>query len=182
MRKVLFIFGELTDADVEWMCDAGTTRPLIVGETLIEAGLPVADFSLLLRGELGVYAASKAGEREIARLGEGEIVGELSFLDARPPYASVRATEPSTVLMVPHQAVHLRFTRDPGFAARFYRSLGIFLSSRLRQTVGQLGILSSEDELAEDATSIDEIDPAVLDRSAIAGRRFERLRSRLGVD
>lgn len=178
MRKVLFIFGELTDADTEWMCDAGQALNLATGDRLIEAGHPVHELSLVLRGELGVYA----GEREIALLGEGEIVGELSFLDARPPYASVVATEPSVVLSVPHEAVHARFARDPGFAGRFYRSLGIFMASRLRQTVGQLGVLGDDDDLAEDATSIDEIDPDVLDRSAIAGRRFERLRARLGVE
>jgi len=178
MRKVLFIFGELTDADIEWMCEAGHTRSLAPGDRLVEAGTPLEEISLVLLGELGVYA----GSREIAVLAEGEIVGELSFLDARPPYATVQALEPSVVLAVPHSAVHERFARDPGFAGRFYRSLGIFLASRLRQTVGQLGVLGDEDGLAEDATSIDEIDPAVLDRTAIAGRRFERLRSRLGVE
>lgn len=178
MRKVLIIFGEFTDADIEWMCEAGTTQSLAEGALLVEAGKSVDEISLLLRGELGVYA----GNNEIARLSEGEIVGELSFLDARPPYATVKATEASVVLSVPHSAVHARFIRDPGFAARFYRSLGIFLTSRLRQTVGQLGVLGDDDDLAEDATSIDEIDPAVLDRSALAGRRFERLRSRLGVE
>ncbi|MEQ8232276.1 MAG: cyclic nucleotide-binding domain-containing protein [Gammaproteobacteria bacterium] len=178
MRKVLIIFGELTDSDIEWMCDAGHTVECASGDRLIEAGHSVHELSLVLRGELGVYA----GEREIALLGEGEIIGELSFLDARPPYASVIATEPSVVLSVPHDAVHGRFTRDPAFAGRFYRSLGIFMASRLRQTVGQLGVLPEDDALGEDDTSIDEIDPAVLDRSAIAGRRFERVRTRLGVE
>jgi len=177
MRKVLFIFGELSDSDVEWMSDTGQVRNLQAGEPLIEAGRPVSDLSLVLRGELSVTA----GGREIARLDEGEIVGELSFLDARPPYASVLAAAASVVLSVPHAAIHARFARDPGFAARFYRSLGIFLASRLRQTVGQLGVLDSDDRLAEEETSIDEIDPEVLDRSALAGHRFERLRARVGI-
>jgi CRP/FNR family cyclic AMP-dependent transcriptional regulator len=178
MRKVLFFFGELTDTDIEWMCDAGHTRSLMRGDVLIEAGHAIDEISLLLRGELEV----RAGDKLIATLAEGEIVGELSFLDARPPYASVLAVENSIVLSVPHAAVHARFARDAAFAARFYRSLGIFLASRLRQTVGQLGILGDEDSLDENVTSADEIDPDVLDRSALAGRRFERLRVRLGVE
>jgi len=178
MRKVLFIFGQLTDADIEWMCEVGETRRLAVGETLIEAGHSPDAVSLLLSGELGVYA----GEREIARLDEGEIVGELSFLDSRPPYATVRAVAPSVVLAVAHSAMATRFERDIGFATRFYRSLGVFLASRLRDTVGQLGVIRREDALGENETSIDEIDPAVLDSSAIAGRRFERLRRRFGIE
>jgi CRP-like cAMP-binding protein len=127
---------------------------------------------------MGVYANGN----EIARLSEGEIVGELSFLDARPPYASVEATEKSEVLKIMHSEVTNRFVRDPGFEARVYRSLGIFLASRLRQTVGQFGVIGDEDSLDEGITSIDEIDPALLDRTALAGRRFERLRVRLGVE
>jgi CRP/FNR family transcriptional regulator, cyclic AMP receptor protein len=177
MRKVLFIFGELSDSDVEWMSDCGEVRTLQAGEPLVEAGHRVSDLSLVLRGEFTVSAAG----REIARLDEGEIVGELSFLDARPPFASVVAAVASVVLAVPHAAIHARFTLDPGFAARFYRSLGIFLASRLRQTVGQFGVIDTNDRLAEDETSLDEIDPDVLDRSALAGRRFERLRARVGI-
>lgn len=177
MRKVLFMFGELLDADIEWMAEAGTAHSLQPGALLIEAGQAVGEISLLLRGELEVIV----GEREIARLEEGEIVGELSFLDARPPFASVRAASPSVILKVPHAAVQARFARDAAFASRFYRSLGIFLASRLRQTMGQFGILSERDALGEEETSIDEIDPMVLDRTALAGHRFERLRARLGV-
>lgn len=177
MRKVLVIFGELSDSDIGWMGDCGHLRTLQPGEVLVEAGRPVSDFSLVLRGELTVTA----GGREIARLDEGEIVGELSFLDARPPYASVLAVMVSVVLSVPHAAIHARFARDPGFAARFYRSLGIFLASRLRHTVGQLGVIASDDRLGEGETSLDEIDPDVLDRSALAGHRFEQLRTRLGI-
>ena len=178
MRKVLFIFGVLSDADVEWMCEVGEVQVLAIGERLITAGAKVHEISVLLRGELGVYANGS----EIARLDEGEIVGELSFLDARPPYASVEATEKSEVLKITHSAVAARFARDAGFEARFYRSLGIFLASRLRQTVGQFGVLGDEDSLDEESTSIDELDPALLDRTALAGRRFERLRRRLGVE
>lgn len=43
---------------------------------------------IVLQGEMTV---SVAGRGQIARLGSGEIVGEISFVDARPPSATVVA-------------------------------------------------------------------------------------------
>ena len=81
MRKVLYIFGLLTDADVEWMAQTGTRRWVEAGEVLIQEGKPVDAVILLLDGELTV---SVKGVGEISRLGVGEIVGELSYVDSPP--------------------------------------------------------------------------------------------------
>ena len=59
---------------------------------LIEQGVPVDSVFILLDGRLAVWLRPRHGpEREIARLNAGEIVGEMSFVDARPPSATVRA-------------------------------------------------------------------------------------------
>ncbi len=42
---------------------------------------------------------------------EGEIVGELTFLDPRPPLVTVTAVTASLVLELPHQAVAARLAR-----------------------------------------------------------------------
>ena len=98
MRKVLFLFGQLNDDDVEWMLRAGRKRALRDGEVLIEQGVPVEDVYILLEGHLAVWLKPRRGpEKEIARLNAGEIVGEMSFVDARPPSATVKAVEDSTV-------------------------------------------------------------------------------------
>jgi len=52
MRKVLYIFGLLTDADIEWMARNGTHRRLRDGELLIEEGGNPDALILLLEGEL----------------------------------------------------------------------------------------------------------------------------------
>ena len=41
MRKVLYIFGLLTDADIDWMARVGIRRRLKDGEILIEQGKPI---------------------------------------------------------------------------------------------------------------------------------------------
>lgn len=66
---------------------------------LIEQGVPVDAVFILLEGKLAVsFKPKRDPEREIAGLNAGEIVEEMSFVDARPPSATVRAVEDSTGL------------------------------------------------------------------------------------
>jgi hypothetical protein len=66
---------------------------------------------------------------------------------------------------------------DPWFASRFYRALGILLSSRLRNTVAELAYGSQE--LSLDADDVDELAPELLENLSLAAARFESLVARL---
>lgn len=177
MRKALLFLGILNDADLEWMIAAGAKKRLSPGEVLIQEGQPAASIYLVLEGALSVIAQAAANQ-EVARLRSGEIVGEMSFVDSRPPSATVRALEPSSVLAIPRQGLEERLSRDAYFAARFYRAIAVFLSDRLRYTVGLLGYGAGQG-LEDQASYSDEIDPAVLDNVSLAGARFEMLQRRL---
>lgn len=182
MRKVLFLFGQLNDDDVEWMLRAGTKRFVPVGGVLIEQGVPVDSVFILLEGRLAVSLRSRRGpERELARLNAGEIVGEMSFVDARPPSATVRAAEDSTVFALAKSALNAKLATDQGFAARFYRALAIYLSTTVRERHRDLGSgveIEADDEEEDDA---DELDPNVLDGVYLAGERFDRMVKRVLV-
>jgi CRP/FNR family cyclic AMP-dependent transcriptional regulator len=191
MRKVLFLFGQLNDDDVEWLIAHGSTRQVARGEVLIRQGNHVDAVFILLNGRLSVLLA-RAGDREIARLSAGEIVGEMSFLDSRPPSATVRGYEDSTVYAIPRQALAARLAADLGFAARFYRALAIFLATTVRERHRSL-VLGAEggafDVPAEaesgaggaagDDEDADELDANVLDNVYLAGERFNRMVRRL---
>ena len=179
MRKVLFLFGQLNDDDVEWMLTAGGRRFVREGEILIQQGVPVDAVFFLLEGRLAVWLKPRRGpEREIARLNAGEIVGEMSFVDARPPSATVRALEDSTVFAVPKSVLNVKLATDAGFAARFYRALAIYLSTTVRERHQDLGGAGVEDDEEDDA---DELDPNVLDGVYLAGERFDRMVKRVMV-
>jgi len=172
MRKVLFLFGQLKDDDVEWMTATGSKRPVARGCVLIQQGVPVDALFILLEGRLSVLLGSQ--EREIARLNAGEVVGEMSFVDARPPSATVRGLEDSTVFAIPKAVLKDKLDRDLGFAARFYRALAIYLSTTVRERHRMLGYGSNVPaEALEDDP--DELDPAVLDTVSLAGDRFDRM-------
>jgi len=154
MRKVLFILSELADGDIDWMIEAGTRVTVPGGTVLIEEGKPIEVLYVVLDGQLAVSLAALEG-REIARLQSGEILGELSYLDSRPPSASVTAVEPSTLLSIPRARLTEKLERDTAFAARFYRALGVFLASRLRKSQQRLGY-DQEGILDDDTVHEDE--------------------------
>ncbi|HSO34999.1 MAG TPA: cyclic nucleotide-binding domain-containing protein [Labilithrix sp.] len=159
MRKVLFIFGQLSDADVEWLAKHGRRRRVAKSTVLITQGVKVESLYIVLEGELAVLQG--ASRKEIARLGAGEIAGEMSFVDARPPSATVTAAADSVVYTIPTRTLGEALEKNPGFAARFYKSVATFLSDRLRN--------------ATDADYDDELDDSVLDNVDRAGARFNML-------
>ncbi len=171
MRKVLYIFGLLTDDDVAWIARTGVRRRVNNGEILIREGSAVESIIILLQGEFTV-AAQAVGE--IARLGVGEIVGEMSFVDSAPPSATVTATREGVALFLDKRVLSRKLETDLAFGCRFYRALAIFLADRLRGTVRRMGY-GDVQELDSEAIAKDELDLGILDTVSMAGDRFDRM-------
>ncbi|HYZ26500.1 MAG TPA: cyclic nucleotide-binding domain-containing protein [Geminicoccaceae bacterium] len=171
MRKVLYILGQLDDADVEWMAEVGYRERVADGQVLIPEGQEIDAIYIVLEGEVTVDVA---GLGEIARLGCGEIVGEMSFVDARPPSATVAASGEGQVLRLDRGVLLDRLKTDDAFASRFYHAIAVFLADRLRETVVRLGY--GEVERLSDAAEIrGELDDHALEHLHLAGGRFSRL-------
>lgn len=177
MRNVLYILGSLADSDIEWMIAAGQVRALAAGEVLIEERKPLDSLYLLLQGSLAVTVAAQNG-KVLAQVGPGEVLGEISMLDSRPPVATVSATTRSQVLSIPTDRLSRKLESDEGFAARFYRAIAVFLAQRMRHRTELLRD-KNKSQLNEDVESPDEIDPALLEEVSLAGKRFEWILGRL---
>ncbi len=141
MRKGSFILGTLRDSDVLWMQSTGKTEQVPPGTVIIHEGTIFNSLYIVLVGTLSVSISAQGG-KEIARLGIGEILGEMSFVDSRPSAATVTTLDESLLLSIPHHKLAVKLEEDEGFASRFYRAIAMFLSSRLRTTVIQF---SSDD-------------------------------------
>ncbi len=171
MRKVLYIFGLLNDADVEWIARTGIRRRVKDKDILIEERKPLESVIFILEGEF-VITAEPAGE--IARIGAGEIVGEMSFVDSAPPSATVMALGDGIALFLDKETLAQKLESDVGFGYRFYHALAIFLADRLRGTVNRLGYGEGQ-ELDSDRIAKDELDVGLLDTLSMAGERFDRM-------
>jgi CRP/FNR family transcriptional regulator, cyclic AMP receptor protein len=173
VRKSLILLGVLDDSDLEWMLRSGVKKRIAAGEKPVVERQALDSLFVVLTGSFGVVVG---GKERVARLLAGDIVGEMSFLDSRPPSATVVADEDSWILEIPRDQVTERLNDDQGFAARFYHAVAMFLSLRLRETSSRLGY--GKARLTADEEDTDEIPEDILDKLAIAGHRFAILQDR----
>jgi CRP/FNR family cyclic AMP-dependent transcriptional regulator len=171
MRKVLYIFGLLTDSDIDWIARVGTRRRLKDGETLIERGKPIDSIILVLEGQLLVGMKDLGVD---ARRGVGEIVGEMSMVDSAPPSATVVAEGECLVLLLNKKILQQKLASDLAFGSRFYRALAIFLADRLREL--QHDLLGGQQEgLAGETVLKGERSAMIQEDASMAGERFDRM-------
>ncbi len=169
MKRVLFVLGQLSDNDIEWMIDNGKKQTINEGEFLVKQGEAIENIYIVLSGSFKIFN-ERNPKVNIAQIGSGEIIGEMSFLDERPPSVSVVTTETSSVYSISLVRMKQFMEVDTRFAARLYYSIGLLLSDRLRKTTGRLGYGEVEED--ED---MDEININVLSQIGQAGSRFTRM-------
>ncbi|MCE5335118.1 MAG: cyclic nucleotide-binding domain-containing protein [Desulfobacteraceae bacterium] len=173
MRKILYIFGQLSDEDIDWLACTGSVERVAAGTTIITRGFHVEYVYIVLEGSFAVLYTDAPPAEVFAKLKSGEIIGEMSFIDAAPPSATVQAETSSLVLKIPKSDLQAKLDRDTGFAARFYRSTSILLSDRLRS-------LSKKMAHPEEAESMEnELDPNAIEGISIAGKRFDAMLKQL---
>jgi len=173
MRKALFFLGCMNQSDIEWVVRNGSKQRLAKGAVLIQEGQPTDSLFFLLSGRLSVSIRA-AGQ--VAVLETGEVVGEISFVDSRPPTASVTALVDCEVGVVPRRQLTVKLAQDQVFAAHFYQAIAIFLADRLRTTTANVG--GKRAQLSEDIEDIDEIGSHLLDTVSVAGNRFAEMQRR----
>lgn len=173
MKGVFFFLGELNDQDIDWMIKHGCKRRLKPSDVLLKEGQPLNEIFLIVEGEFGL-TVSQRGPADVAKMRPGEIVGEVSFIDNRPPVGSVLARAASVVLALPRAALASKIQEDLGFAARFYHAVAMMLAYRLRAQT-----LSGEDGSALDPETAGELEMNMLDNIHVAGARFQRILARL---
>ena len=101
-------------------------------EVLIEEGKDCEEIYILRRGELTVTTSSKGGEEVLlANLREGSIVGEMSFLESRPPVATVKVSSGSEVLAINKKLLFKAIDEDFVLG----RALFHFLAQKLSQQI-----------------------------------------------
>jgi CRP/FNR family cyclic AMP-dependent transcriptional regulator len=172
VRKVLLIFSQLTDGDVEWLSKAGDRIHLEPGTTLIPLNSRVENIYFVLDGRLAIK--SHAGE-VIRMLESGEVIGEMSLVDPEPTVVSVEVDKAATLLRISDATVSAKLASDFAFAARFYRALCVFLADRMRSTTMRMGYGAA----TLDPHKKDELNEDLLDSVHLAGARFDRMLKRL---
>jgi CRP-like cAMP-binding protein len=103
-------------------------------EALIQQGKQPATVFVIMNGKARIRNALGL---TIARISPGEICGEMAFLENTSASASVIAEEPMTAYGIGWPILQDLFELYPHLASRFYRSLAVSLSRRLRGQISR---------------------------------------------
>lgn len=149
MTEVLL--KQLNSQDLQWLKSNGRKQRIDSGESLIQQTEAIECLYIILDGEfVGVITKQSEGvlghtfsalendsnlKREIMRLGVGEVIGEMSFLDISPATTTFIALKNSLVFEISSHKLRQKLQQDIGFAARFYRAIAILLTQRFEHLV-----------------------------------------------
>lgn len=139
----LSFIESLQPSDLGWIDANAEILNLRPHDLLISEGSSNSDLYILETGLLSVYTGdSDDGENvlhhEIARIGAGSLVGDLSWLETQVTSASVSALENSLILRVDGAALEEKIAADSEFAARFLHGIARLIAQRLRETTNTL--------------------------------------------
>ena len=125
------LFRGCAEESLQRLADRTAEIDFATGAPIVQQGQVGNGLFILVLGSARVLT----GEQELARLGPGEVVGELSVIDQEPRVASVIALEPTTCLALASWDLLAVLDTDP----RLARNLLSELAGRLRDADARIG-------------------------------------------
>lgn len=169
LRKVLLVFGELEDLDIDWLSRTGQVLHCHRGDVLIQQGSQLDQLWVVLEGDADVFLKAAEQPQQVGSSRRGELLGEMALLsNDNQATASVVASNRMQLLAVPQNRLKERMSSDAAFSTRFHRAMAMLLSHRGRDQLMNHGLASQA--AANEALSLD-----TLDNISQAGRRFDWL-------
>jgi small-conductance mechanosensitive channel/CRP-like cAMP-binding protein len=108
---------DLPDSAIEVLAADARNELYEQGELVVRQGDKGEELYLCLGGELSVWHAPEGGlRREIARVGQGGLFGELSLMTGEPRTATVQAESPCELLVIGKPVFQRVLADNPGFA------------------------------------------------------------------
>lgn len=111
------------------------------GQVLVKEGQPPLGLFIVRSGSVLVQRSINSYSITTATLHAGEIFGESAFinLSPRPATASVIAADDTEVIVLTPKRLNSLFEENPGLFGRFFQSIALTLSRRLRAYNEQAG-------------------------------------------
>jgi len=132
------VFHFLTHDDLRLLAEKARRVSFSTGEIVLSEGSEAQGIFVLRSGQVKIEKRFPSPPHTITTLGPGEVFGEVSFIDSHPASASVIAIEASEADILDKTEVISLLASVPGLSSRFYQSLALKLSERLRSTTDTL--------------------------------------------
>lgn len=124
----------LGDQDIDLLLRSSQRRHVVRGEIVVREGQSPEAIFLVQEGFISV----RAGGVTVGYFGPGQVLGEISFLERRSASATVVAEGDAVLNRIDNADLEALLSAHPDLAARFYRSLAVSLSRRVRALSGSL--------------------------------------------
>ena len=124
----------LTANDWVLIGDHATVVTFQADQPLIREAHPIDYVYVIRKGTVRIQIAGK----KVAQLSAGAIAGEMGFLEGRPASASVVAEGEVEADRIPAAKLRDIFDTFPSVGHRFFKSIALNLSRRLRDTSAAL--------------------------------------------
>jgi small-conductance mechanosensitive channel/CRP-like cAMP-binding protein len=136
VRELDFL-RDLPDSAIEVLAADARNELYEDGELVVRQGDKGEELYLCLAGELSVWHAPEGGQRrEIARVAQGGLFGELSLMTGEPRTATVQAEAPCELLVIGKPVFQRVLADNPGFAE--------LITQRLAERQAELEALGRE--------------------------------------
>lgn len=128
------LLEKFADDELAILAEMVRERSFLHDEVIINEGEIGHDLFILLKGQVSVTRTMARGEQtQVAVINEGEIFGEMSFLDRKPRTASIKSTKPCRVLVVSRERFEELYQSNLLVYARFLRLIADTITERLRK-------------------------------------------------
>jgi serine/threonine protein phosphatase PrpC len=144
LRKIP-LFRHLTYKEQTAILSIATSRTFPAGREIVSEGQPGEELFIVVRGRVSI---EKNGV-EIAELRAGGHFGEMGLIDNAPRSATVRATEPTRVMVIARGDLMNLMKRESILAVKMLWSFVQVLSDRLRATNSELSEARQELAVAQ---------------------------------
>ncbi|MFZ9738570.1 MAG: cyclic nucleotide-binding domain-containing protein [Prochlorotrichaceae cyanobacterium] len=176
MYQTLYFLAEMDDRDIDWLLSSGRRRSITKNNALIYQGSPPEALYIIIEGSFAVRIKRDGETIELAQVGAGNLLGEMSFIDSRNASADVIALEDSLVWAIPWTKLSSKLFLDNSFGAHFYHALAVLVSDRMRMLHSQL---DANVQLSLEVQREEDLSPQVLKRFELVKARFEYLMQQL---
>ena len=128
------VFGNLTGEDWHKIFNLGQRLEFMHGDVILEQNQKNDSLYFISDDQVRIERREDGGSRELARLGVASVFGEMSFLEKSNISAGVIADGHVVALKINGDDIEGLIEEDAEFGRRFYRSIAVSLSRRLRAT------------------------------------------------
>lgn len=128
------VLGKLTGADWHNLFNLGQRLEFMHDDVILEQDQVNDSLYFITDGQVRIERAEYGETIQLAEIGVASIFGEMSFLEKSKISASVISDSHVVVLKIHGAGLENLIAEDVEFAQRFYQSIAVTLSRRLRAT------------------------------------------------